>query len=281
MYQRGHSTNFVHLGLSEKSRTILTTDLPLLEGDSIVVEEIASFKFWVGTVIWLDIISCITTGSTPLLLSQHCQVLSIESHIQLRDTMSCQNWIMVQIARIAELQTRRTQTNKQGHLDYNDLELAASNIGSEIEGDLSRTTIQNTGTTPNQTSDAFQDRYAFITRIFSYMAIVYLHLVMHGFQDMDVLETKISIVTTMLRLKAVKHVLPSLVPPLYVIGAACSTQRHQQFFREVFSSPPVIDPFFQHRVKILPVLEEIWRRQGTGGLAWNDCIELTKDILLV
>lgn len=120
-----------------------------------------------------------------------------------------------------------------------------------------------------------------VIHIFAYMASLYLHLVTHGFQKLEALDATISGAKRMLQTQISIHLLPALVSPLYIIGSV-ARQGDEQFFRNIFSSPPLLDPLLKHRGRILPILEEIWsRRQTTPGFAWKDSLELTYDILLL
>ncbi len=85
----------------------------------------------------------------------------------------------------------------------------------------------------------------------------------------------------LLQIRIPPSLLSALVLPLFIIGAAASDE-DQPFFRDVFSRPPLLDPMLKHRVRIMPILEEVWRRRRTSlWFGWSDCLELTADILLL
>lgn len=71
-------------------------------------------KLFAGVVIWLDIIASVTTGTAPRLLSLHPFALSPGSQIQLENIMGCQDWPMIQIARIAALHEYKYQALQDG-----------------------------------------------------------------------------------------------------------------------------------------------------------------------
>jgi hypothetical protein len=113
------------------------------------------------------------------------------------------------------------------------------------------------------------------------MAILYLHLITQGFQELNSIAISISEAMDMFQTQIPIHLLPGLVCPLFIIGSA-TMQAEEQFFRDIFSSPPLMDPALKHQERILPILEEIWsRRQNTPSFAWEDGLELTQDILLI
>jgi hypothetical protein len=49
MCHQGYKNNIERFGLSEKSRTILSEDLPLSEYKPTIIEEVVTFKFLMGT----------------------------------------------------------------------------------------------------------------------------------------------------------------------------------------------------------------------------------------
>ena len=130
-------------------------------------------------------------------------------------------------------------------------------------------------------SEPISDPPTLVTHIFAYMASLYLHLVIEGFQRLEVLDTTVSEAMTMLRTQIPTQILPALVSPLYIIGSV-ARKEDEQYFRDIFSSPPLLDPSLKHRKRILPMLEEIWSKLRTAPLfAWEDSVELTDDILLL
>ena len=269
MYQQGCKENFAHFGLAEKSRTILFKDLVLPESEPVVAEEVMGFRFLSGTMIWLDITSSIMAGTAPHLLPHHFSVFASNSQTKLENIMGCKNWLMLQIGRIAALHERKTQALQQGRFDSTEFEQNMGDITREIQCGLTQEALE------------VSDPSKLVTHIFAYMASIYLHLVIHGFQELKVLDTTISGAMRMLQTQISIHLLPALVSPLYIIGSV-ARPGDKQFFRNVFSSPPLLDPVLKHRGRILPILEEIWsRRQTTHGIAWKDSLELTYDILLL
>ena len=87
MYQQSYNKNLAHLGLAERSRTIICEDLPLSEYEPTVVEEVVNFRFLGGAIIWLDITSSITAGTAPHLLPYHFSVIASNSQTKLEDIM--------------------------------------------------------------------------------------------------------------------------------------------------------------------------------------------------
>jgi hypothetical protein len=113
------------------------------------------------------------------------------------------------------------------------------------------------------------------------MASIYLHVVTYGFQKLEMLDATVSGARKIFETQVSTHLLPAMVCPLYIIGSVAKKE-DEGFFRTLFSSPPVLDPLLEHRGRILPVLEEIWkRRQASPGMVWKDALDLTQDLLLL
>jgi hypothetical protein len=279
MYQREHEKNFTELGLRATTSKIVTLDLSLPRDDSSVAEETMCFRFLSGSLTWLDIIFSITAGRAPFLSSHYSRILNAESRIQLQDITGCQNWAMLQVARISAFYELKTQAIQQGDLDQTSYERTAGEINLEIECGLSQSAIHMLDPDSPWKDAKNHDAQSLVTQMVAYMATAYLHLVMHGFQKLELLDTTLSSAIRMLQTQVPSYVLPSLIAPIYVIGILA--QEDQHFFREILSAPPLLDPLYRHRMRLLPVMEEIWKRRSRHGFAWKDCIDLTDSILLV
>jgi C6 transcription factor Pro1 len=284
MYRKCSDIKLEQFGLAEKSRKILCEDLPLSEYEPAVAEEVMTFRFLGGTIIWLDIICSITAGTAPHLLAYHFSVITADSQTKLEDIMGCKTWTVLQIGRIASLHYHQTQAKKQGHFDCTEFDQNVEDIGREIQYDIIHGAWDSLEVSETDPALAFRKSSApprLVTLIFSYMASVYLHLVIHGYQKLDLLDSIVSKAMRVLQNQIPSNHLPALVPALYVIGSVAK-QRDEQFFRTIFSSLPLMDSSLKHRGKILLILEEIWSRRLTRpDFAWKDSLDLTQDILLI
>lgn len=283
MYQKAFEKNLAPFGLGESSRTILSGDLPVMGyGDRAL--EVATFRFLSGTIILLDITSSITAGRAPQLLPCHTSVIASNSQTKLEGVIGCRIWVMLQIGRSAALHERKAQAMRQQHIDCTELKQTVADIGKQIQCDFAQLVLEAFNILKPDSaamSEPILDTATLTTHIFAYTASLYLHLVIEGFKNLEVLETAISEAMKMLRTQIPTQILPALVSPLYFIGSV-ARQGDEQFFRDIFSSPPMLDPSLKHRGRILQVLEEIWSKRRTAALfAWEDSLELTHDILLL
>ncbi|KFY26141.1 hypothetical protein V493_04253 [Pseudogymnoascus sp. VKM F-4281 (FW-2241)] len=267
MYQRNNRYGSAPPGLA-----VLKEELPLLEFEALVSNEAAQSRFISGTLIWLDIISCITTATTPQLLLLHSAVMAPDSQTRLEDIMGCKNRVMLQIGRIAALHANKLQALRQGHFNCEQFEGTISDISIELQSGFD-------ASEPNPVP--LCNPSTLITPVFASMALVYIHLITHGFQQLELLDAVIARVITTLQRETPMHLLPALVAPLYVTGSV-ARQEDEQFFRDIFSSPPLLDTSLKQRTRILPILEEVWNKRRTeANFLWEDSLELIHDILLI
>lgn len=277
MYERAQQNDFARLGLSERSRVIICEDQVVPEFDSVVSAEVANFRFLVGTLIWLDITSSITTGTTPRLYEYHSHTITPDSHIKLEKIMGCENWAMSTIGRISMLHENKIKALElQGNLVCSEFEQVLISIREEIQQHLERSAVEDVGVPKVQPIDST----AFITQVFASMALIYLHLITFGFQHLEAIgracESK-----TLLHGLIPSGVHTALICPLFVIGAA-TKEEDEPFFRNFFSDSTLMHPALQHRRRILPILEEIWRRRKVATtLTWHECLGLTSGLLLI
>lgn len=283
MYQQGYRENLTQFNLTEESRTILFEDLLLSEYDPTIAEEVKAFRFLSSSVIWLDIIASITAGTAPHLSRYHSNVLSKSSQVKLEDVMGCKNWAILQIGRIAGLHEYKTKGLHEGYFNPDEFQQTVLDISREILVPMhcSQTELK-CSSSPNATNAPdVPNAREIITQIFASMASIYLHLVTHTYDELEVIDLTISRAVKLLQTEVPAYLLPALVAPLFVIGSA-AREWEQPFFRNAFSSPPLLDPLFKHRVNILSILEQIWiKRRNSPGIAWGNCLELTKYVLLL
>lgn len=295
MYDRACKAKLAHLGLSERSRTMLWEDLSLTDDGATVAQEVVSFRFMGGTVIWLDILASITAGTTPRLTSYHLGVIGANSQTKLESIMGCRNWVMIQIGRISALYAYgKRVANLEDSFTFDDFAQNANDISKEVENGVTQEAFQSVSLSEGhlhvhgcQVNKASHEndtpvQVTLITRIFTHMASVYLHLVTDGFSRPEAIDTIVPDVIRLLQLQDLKTLTPSLVCPLFILGCVAKRGDEQQFFRKVFSSSFFLNPLFKYRKKILPIQEKIWcKRETMIAYGWSDVLALTHDLLLL
>jgi hypothetical protein len=275
----------MELGLSDSPETLFDgkTTLVLHEGSR--PEEAGIFLFLAGVTVWLDVLSTITTGESPRLLSFHPHAISCASAIKLENIMGCKNWTILQLGHISALHAYKIQMIQQRCFDHDDFEARADKIRQELQFGLAQFSISalelsahfNPATPGSSNPDVF-----IITRMFTLAASIYLYLVVRGYQlQTQEMRSLVAEAMMILQTKIPAHSLHVLICPLYIIGGVANGD-DRQFFRQAFLSPPILDPFWERRGRLLPNLEEIWRmRDCTNEWAWQDTVSLSGQGLLL
>jgi C6 transcription factor Pro1 len=280
MFQRGRTDQIFHLSLKEEARTILGDNLPLPEYEPVVAEEVINFRFVCCTIIWLDIVQSVTSGSSPHLHHDHSTFLGPNSQTRLEDVMGCKNAVMLQVGRIASLSHRKLKSSHES-VEYEDL---VRDIRREIDSVLTHGTLESLKLS-NSSYPLFSktaDPSLLVTRLFAHMAAIYLHLVLHGFHMLEAVRPPLSEALRLLSTQVTRDVLPGLVAPLFITGLVATDEEEQNAFRTMLSSAVIQEPLLKHRQRVLACLEEVWSmRRDTPRLSWQDVLALTSDILLI
>jgi hypothetical protein len=254
IYRLACADDLTHLGLQEKSRAILRDQVQLTLEPAVVRNEVYTMRFMSASLIWLDIIASITSGSSPKLQPYHTALLSPESKTKLEDVVSCRDWALVQLGRIADLHARNEGARRAGHISCSVLVQEVEDLRQDTDSGLCREGLDDyCGTvTTTRMFDLRKGRHSehvtLITRMFGYAALIYLHLVMHGFQKLDDIEGPVSRAIWLLRnrLSDTPQLIPALVCPLYLIGIVARTEPERDLFRDVFQSTSFLEPLFKH-----------------------------------
>ena len=284
MYNRASEGDLSRFGLAEKSRAILFENLSLTEYEAEITEEVTNLRFMFGTLMWLDILSSVTSGTAPNFQHEQSSVMAAKSRTRLEDIMGCKHNVMLQIGRLAGMYAQKTIALQQGPFDCSSLEDIVEDISRQIESGFAEEALEelnNSESCSATTHNAALDSRQLVTRMFLYTASIYLRLLVQGFLNLEGLDITVQEAMTMLHTKIPTQLLPSIVCPLFFIGCI-AREEDKEFFRTAFTSPPLSNPLLKHRGKILPILEEIWSKRTTVlGFGWQDCIGLTRNILLI
>jgi len=122
----------------------------------------------------------------------------------------------------------KTQALQQGHFDCTEFEQTVGDISREIQCGLTQGALEGFNISERDPATMFNtmsDPPTLVTHIFGYMASLYLHLVTHGFQKLEVLDTTISGAMRMLQTQISIHLLPALVSPVVCYWVCCKARR--------------------------------------------------------
>lgn len=285
LFRGPYMDRWVSLKLMGPSNATSLPDTTSDEDNFLVPEDEAASRFLWGVVIWLDIISCVTTGKSPRLLSVHDDAISASSQIQLENIMGCKNWVMLQMSNIAALQEHKTRATRDGSIDATAFEKRADVIRKELQNWLTADFLEHLRITnlDPPPSNLVVPSTALVTRMFALTAFIYHHVVVSGFQlQTDELNTTIWEAMTLLRTLVPITSMHTIVCPLYIIGCVAKGE-DKDFFRNIFSKAPLLEPSLVHRSKILAILEQIWHVRDTtpDGWTWEESIRLSNSSLLL
>ncbi|KAG0646244.1 Pestheic acid cluster transcriptional regulator 3 [Hyphodiscus hymeniophilus] len=285
-FVRGYWHHSMDLGLVDSPDVLVDgkTTLVLHAGRS-VPEDAGTFFFLSGVTIWLDVLSTITTGSSPRLLPYHPHAVSLDSAIKLENIMGCKNPVIQQIGLISALYEYKSQALEDGCLDIAEFDARAGKLRHELHFALAEYSLSAMELSPyssNITSNVSNPDVHIITGIFTLAASIYLYLVVHGYQlETQELLSLVAEAMAVLQTKMPAYLIQAIICPLFIIGCAVNG-KEKDFFRQVFISVAVLGSSLEHRGKILPTLEEVWRmRDATTGWTWQDTIKLLGQNLLL
>ncbi|CAG8972006.1 hypothetical protein HYALB_00008291 [Hymenoscyphus albidus] len=284
----------LHLGTAQNPLAMDVYSKPPLQPchDVPTPQEVVIFRFFGGVVFWLDVVSCITTGKSPQILALSTTEPPSSAFNELQAIMGCKNWVMFQIGHIASIHARRTaafmtdysESDEEMRLEAGSI-LAKLELGTTELGAMSCGTLNGTDQTNEQLLSPYCTAITTtiqITRLFSFMGLIYLKWVLIGFHPESECMTYITNAMDALKHDTPRHILPAVISPLYVIGCA-AREEDKPFFRDVLSSAPLIDPSLVHRGKILPLLEKIWilRDNSPNGVSWSEILQQSDGSLLL
>lgn len=222
-----------------------------------VSRDSAALDFFTGAIIWMDALSCVSTGSHPWLSEFHNRLLSAKKSdsskpdpskcdhkIQLPSIMGCENWAMIMISEIAWLGTWRKKHEEEKTININfnqQLLITEQNIRSRLESKNSETLKNLTalraihhGSPPHYHTHLYNKHTIYIiTHIFASTALIYLQMAITDTiipADIDIL---LHNTINAMRMIPDPQMFRGLVWPLAVAGCLASAKTDQDFFKEV------------------------------------------------
>jgi len=283
-------TNLYHQGCGSKITEQNLTDaslfeipgVPLTNGQTASTEEVVTFRFEGGTLIWLDIIASVTLGTAPSLLPYHHYNIADASKTKLHEIMGCKNWAMRLLARLSALQASK-DTKPSEDVDPIKFDDEADAIKKEIAARIAQENLEDSDSEPLHRPTNSEHDITLITYLFALSTQIYLHLITQNFTQLHTLQSAISAVTIMLQTQKIgTHLLPACVMPLFMVACVAGPGCEQELFRKCFNGGWVAETGMRHRERLGGVLEDIWAlRDARGDLVWGDVLEVVGDLLLI
>lgn len=213
-------------------------------GRIVYLEDDSAVNLLLGSFIWFDIISCVSTRSGSFLDLDHKLFLET-AKIHLEDLSGCRNWAIVSIFEISLLDRWKKEEEEAHILSVIELTRRGRQIEQRLEEKL--TTVENTPSTR-----------AAITRIFALSAITYLYVVVSGANPKlpEIISSVSKTIAAFQRLTD-KRAIRSLVWPFCISG--CLAQEEQyHIFRDLASAAEITESTVGTCLEALKIMEECW-----------------------
>lgn len=229
------------------------------------VNEIAN-DFLVGVFLWFDIIATASTRSTPF-LQDNFEYLG---NIELEKVMGCENWVMILIAQISQLENWKRDMQKTGRLSVVELSNRGSEIAKLLNNGLASQNMRPATTTISKGPAQYSP---LITRLFALSALTYLHVVLSGsYPELAEIKTSVSLAINTLTSLPAPHLLQNLVWPFCITGCMAS-RVYEQCLSDLVVAAGEDAMCPGNYWKAFDVIKECWRlresRQDDGnGVDW-------------
>jgi hypothetical protein len=263
--------------------------------------EQGAFRFSSALLILDDIIASTVTQEQPKLYEYHlCLLGEIDGanpSINLETVIGCPNWVLLEIGEIAVLDAWKQQCRRAGNLDIMEIVQRATVIKQSLESRLTRVEnepvmIPKVGISllnvfapidcHQSTNPASQN--SSVTRVWAHAALLYLFVVVSGWQPANVdVRHHVGQITELLALQiSPPSLLRTMVWPFCVAG--CLAERANEIcFRRMVE---VLQPasVFGTVQKALEIMENVWSNRDTGDVASRDlsaCFRIHGDLVLL
>jgi C6 transcription factor Pro1 len=230
-----------------------------------------TLEIFTGVTLWLDILSCASTGLGPC-HSQLCIAALTEenSKVQLQDLMGCENWAMLLIREIAILKVSRDQASSQQ--DQEDLQRRAADIEQRLEAGLRKTAkpyveLTEYSESARTTEMSRQIEIKGITQFMALAAFIYLHVSVHGSgpQSLPVAGELLFRWMFNIRFMTDSRVVPYLLWPICIAGCMATTPLQEQYFRDIVADEVADGKSSDTWLYVLQVMELCWKMRRTEG----------------
>ncbi|KAH8703684.1 fungal-specific transcription factor domain-containing protein [Talaromyces proteolyticus] len=237
----------------------------------------AAFRFYSALLIVDDIIASTCMEEPPRLREYHARLLTNGGSsderppLNLEDFIGCENWVMLQIGEIAALDAWKKSTKRAGRLDMMELVARASAIKQVLLGNLAR--LDAPANTPKTNwlglFTLYNDQLppmpggctAFVTRVWAHAALLYLSVVVSGWQPGSA-AIRENVVRTLALLEQMPapELLRTMVWPFCMVG--CLAEPGEEYRFRVMADALVPHRLFGAARKALEIMENVWKCRG-------------------
>ena len=234
----------------------------------------AAFRFYSALLIVDDIIASTCMEEPPRLLEYHAQLLTNGGSpderppLNLEDFIGCENWIMIQIGEIAALDAWKKSMRKAGQLDMMELVARASTIKQTLLANLAR---PNAAANTSKTNwlglfTLYNDQLppmsggcsAFVTRVWAHAALLYLSVVVSGWQPGSAgIRENVVRTLALLEQTPAPELLRTMVWPFCMVG--CLAEPGEECRLRTMADALVPHRLFGTARKALEIMENVWK----------------------
>ncbi|KAK3658694.1 hypothetical protein LTR56_001565 [Elasticomyces elasticus] len=260
--------------------------------------EEAAFRFSSALLIFDDIIASTALQQPPQLYDLHQSLLTAETAIDLKAAVGCENWVLLQIGKIAALDASKQQGKRAGNLDIVELVHSAMPIKASIEANLAR--LETNPTPSLQDTGNLLDALAAghlcqpgipsahcqtspITSVWAHAAILYLSVVVSGWQPASgEIRHHVQKAVDLLARVSPRALLRAVCWPLCVVGCLAEPGQETQLRGLVQALQPL--SLFGTLYKALEIMEAVWQNRDSPFAADHDlaaCFRSQNDSLVL
>ena len=234
----------------------------------------AAFRFYSALLIVDDIIASTCMETPPRLLEYHARLLTNggspneKPSLNLEDFIGCENWVMLQIGETAALDAWKKSMRKAGQLDMIELVARASTIKQVLLDNLARldaaantlkTNALGLFTVYNDQLPSMPGGFsAFVTRVWAHAALLYLSVVVSGWQPASAgIRENVGRTLVLLEQMPAPELLRTMVWPFCMVG--CLAEREEECRLRAMAEALVPHRLFGAARKALEIMENVWK----------------------
>jgi len=247
-------------------------------------EDHTAVKFLLTSFPYLDIMASVSLRAKRCLDLNH-EFLLEGNCIQLDQLFGCENWALLLLSKINELDTWKMECEKNGKLSIAELAKRASKIEDELEVRLDKIPLRDGDQSqkPSSRTHIDDNTSSELTRIFALSGLTYLHIVVSGpHPDLPEIVASVSRTVHAFEKLSNKDLLPNMVWPFCVTGCMVSEDK-QDVFRALISAGSTQQAAFGTFRRACEIVEKCWKTRTTGTTCeWSSVMEsMGQQILLV
>jgi hypothetical protein len=234
----------------------------------------AAFRFYSALLIADEIVASTCVENAPRMQEYYAGLLTNDGSpndgppLDLEDFIGVANWVMLQIGEIVALDTWKKSMKKVGQLDMMELVARASVIKQSLLGNLAH--LDTVASTPKTNGLGLFNFYhdhlpsmpggcnAFVTRIWAHAALLYLSVVISGWQPGSVgIRENVVRTLALLGQMPTPELLRTMVWPFCMAGCLAEPQEEGHF--RAMADALVPQRMFGAARKALEIMENVWK----------------------